>query len=113
MIYSQKSHFAAPLMHCCKTKFLTVYPTIYLPKGNFCLQLSPNFSNSTVMEIILQLQPIQEGQLSLTDENTHTLSTGKPLKSSLSKNSHIRGIATHTQKRKCAHICTKFYHSPN
>ena len=31
-IYGQKSRFTAPLVHCCKTKFPTLYPMIYLPK---------------------------------------------------------------------------------
>ena len=32
MIYVRKSHFTAPLMRRRKTKFPTIYPTIYFPK---------------------------------------------------------------------------------
>ena len=37
----RKSRFTAPLMRCRKTEFPTVYPTIYLPKWKFWIQLSP------------------------------------------------------------------------
>ena len=35
LIYGRKSHFTAPLARRRKTKFPTVYPTIYLPKWYF------------------------------------------------------------------------------
>ena len=34
-IYGEKSHFTAPLPRRSITKFLTIYPTIYLPNENF------------------------------------------------------------------------------
>ena len=40
----RKSCFTAPLTRRCKTKFPTVYPTIYLLKWKFWIQLSPNCS---------------------------------------------------------------------
>ena len=40
-IYLQKSRFMAPLTRRRKTKFPTIYPTIYLPKWKFWIQLSP------------------------------------------------------------------------
>ena len=43
-----KSHFTAPLLCCRNTKFPTVYPTIYLPKLKFWIQLSPNFNHWSV-----------------------------------------------------------------
>ena len=44
-IYVRKSRFTAPLTRRRKTKFPTVYPTIYLPKCKFLIQLSP-YSNA-------------------------------------------------------------------
>ena len=41
-IYIRKSRLTAPLTRRRKTKFPTVYPTIYLPKWKFWIQLSPN-----------------------------------------------------------------------
>ena len=40
-IYIQKSSFTAPLTRRRKTQFPTVYPTIYLHKRKFWIQLSP------------------------------------------------------------------------
>ena len=37
-----KSRFTAPLMRRRKTKFSTIYPSLYLPKWKFWIQLSPN-----------------------------------------------------------------------
>ena len=42
-IYGRKSRFTAPLVCHSKTKFPTVYQTIYLPKWKFWIQLSPKF----------------------------------------------------------------------
>ena len=42
-IYVRKSCFTALLTRRRKTKFPTVYPTIYLPKWQIWIQLSPNF----------------------------------------------------------------------
>ena len=42
LIYVRKSRFTAPLTRRRKTKFLTVYQMIYLPKWKFWIQLSPN-----------------------------------------------------------------------
>ena len=44
-IYVRKSRFTAPLARRRKTKFPTVYPTIYLPKWKFWIQLSPKWQS--------------------------------------------------------------------
>ena len=50
-IYVQKSRFTAPLAHCRKTKFPTVYLTIYLRKWNFWIQLSPNLIHENIITL--------------------------------------------------------------
>ena len=49
-IYGWKSRWMAPLMHRRKTKFPTLYPTIYLPKWKFWILLSPNIDYVTIEE---------------------------------------------------------------
>ena len=41
-MYVLKARFMAPLARCHQTWFLTDYPTIYLQKWKFWIQLSPN-----------------------------------------------------------------------
>ena len=49
-IYVRKSRFMASLTRRRKTKFPTVYPTIYLPKWKCWIQLSPNYYVCKVIE---------------------------------------------------------------
>ena len=54
-IYSRKSRFTAPFNRHGKTKFLTVYPTIYLPNFEYSYHLinAPLLSFLTV--VLIQL----------------------------------------------------------
>ena len=49
-INGRKSRFTAPLARRHKTKFPTVYPTIYLPKLQFWIQLSPKRSTYAIQK---------------------------------------------------------------
>ena len=50
-IYVRKSSFTAQLTRRCKTKFPTIYPTIYLPKWKFWIQLSPKWYYGKCLKI--------------------------------------------------------------
>ena len=54
LIYALESHFMAPLPHHRKTKYPTVYLTIYLPKWKFWIWLSP-LNVLTFFRILLRL----------------------------------------------------------
>ena len=54
-ICGRKSRFTSPLARHHKAKLQTVFPTIYLPKLNFSIQLSPNNFDKKKMLYVISL----------------------------------------------------------